>query len=370
MQTIHLNSNNFRLFPRVYMVQNDTGRDLKMVLDDITLAGTETGAVAIKRSDGSYYTISATLVSADNAFTADMTQALTQPGLTECQLKVTASDDTVVSSYTFVIFVQPSTDGISEEQLGYSVQDVIQAAQDIMSGGLSSAFKTALLNFASKVSYIDENGQSYYDALYDSLYPSVDSLSVVYTQSGVVYSTDTLDDLRDDLVVTATYTDGSSETVSDYTLSGTLTPGTSTITVEYHGATTTFTVTVTAVIEVELGLNVYGNGAEARNTTTSATDIIPVAESSEQRQITITIGNSLYMSAVRVLNSSKSYIGSATRNTYTAGEGKFTLLANTAYIRVLILKDYNGSVVCSSSDIEGTSIVVDGDSYVMHTKTV
>ena len=73
-------------------------------------------------------------------------------------------------------------------------------------------------------------------------------ISAVYTQSGTVYDTDHLDELKAGLVVTATYSDNSTATVpsSDYTLSGTLSAGTSTITVTYGETTTTFTVTVTA----------------------------------------------------------------------------------------------------------------------------
>lgn len=77
--------------------------------------------------------------------------------------------------------------------------------------------------------------------------PAVSSLSAVYTQSGTVYDFDPLDGLKSGLVVTATYSDSSTATVpsTDYTLSGTLTAGTSTVTVAYGGATTTFNVTVT-----------------------------------------------------------------------------------------------------------------------------
>lgn len=250
MQTINLNQNSFRLFPTIYMVQNDTGRELKMILDDVTLAGTETGAVAIKRSDGSYYTIPATIVTGENAFTADMSQALTQPRQTECQLKVTASDDSIISSYTFCIMVQPSTDGISEEQLGYSVQQLRQDAADIRAGGLPADLRAALLQIAEKVAYIDGNGAQYYQDLYDALGPSaiLTGITAVYTQSGAVYTTDALDSLKADLVVTASYSDGTTQTVqsSDYTLSGTLTVGTSMITVTYQDKTTTFTVTVSA----------------------------------------------------------------------------------------------------------------------------
>lgn len=76
---------------------------------------------------------------------------------------------------------------------------------------------------------------------------TVSSISAVYTQTGTVYDTDSLDSLKNDLVVTATFMDSSTGVISptDYTLSGTLTVGTSTITVSYGGKTTTFNVTVT-----------------------------------------------------------------------------------------------------------------------------
>lgn len=193
----------------------------------------------------------------------------------------------------------------------------------------SDSFKEALLQFASKVAYVDEHGQTYYDDLYNALYPRtgyytiannltgcttnnsattiqedtsytaiitvsagytlsgatvtitmggniltgafsngtinipnvtgdlvitvvastviVSSISAAYTQSGPVYDTDTLNSLKTDLVITAHYSDDTTQTVSaaDYTLSGTLAAGTSTITVSYGGKTATFNVTVT-----------------------------------------------------------------------------------------------------------------------------
>lgn len=115
-------------------------------------------------------------------------------------------------------------------------------------GSVTVELKTALLRLAQKVAYIDADGQDYYDDLYDALYP-LDSITAVYTQSGTVYTTDSLDSLKTDLVVTAVYDGGTTATVpgADYTLSGSLTEGTSTITASYGGETATFTVTVTAV---------------------------------------------------------------------------------------------------------------------------
>lgn len=79
---------------------------------------------------------------------------------------------------------------------------------------------------------------------------AVTSITAVYTQSGTVYDTASLDDLKSDLVVTAYYDDSTSGVVpsANYTLSGTLSVGTSTITVSYGGKTTTFTVTVTEYV--------------------------------------------------------------------------------------------------------------------------
>ena len=73
------------------------------------------------------------------------------------------------------------------------------------------------------------------------------SISATFNQgSNKVYTTDNLNTLKQYLTVTATYNDSTTATVTSYTLSGTLTEGTSTITVTYGGKTTTFDVTVTA----------------------------------------------------------------------------------------------------------------------------
>ena len=99
------------------------------------------------------------------------------------------------------------------------------------------------------------------------------SITAVYTQSGTVYDTDSLDSLKADLVVTANYAGGTSETVpaSDYTLSGTLAEGTSTITVSYAGLTTTFNVTVTHEEEILHQLS-------ARNVTINSTNSVAVQD--------------------------------------------------------------------------------------------
>ena len=113
--------------------------------------------------------------------------------------------------------------------------------------GLTADVKQALLDCFDHVVWDDDDptGQSYIDALESALYPPVNlvSISAVYTQSGIVYTTDSLDSLRNDLVVTAHWDNSTTSIINNYILIGTLEEGTNTITVSYGGKNTTFTVT-------------------------------------------------------------------------------------------------------------------------------
>jgi hypothetical protein len=73
-------------------------------------------------------------------------------------------------------------------------------------------------------------------------------INAVYTQTETVCEDTPLDDLKTDLVVTAYYQGGGSRVVDNYTLSGTLEVGTSTITATYKGFSDTFEVTVKSSI--------------------------------------------------------------------------------------------------------------------------
>ena len=130
------------------------------------------------------------------------------------------------------------------------VNAINEAAQSGGSGsGLTDDIKVSLLACFDHVAWSEDDptGKTYIDALREALYPPANliSISAVYTQSGTVYDNQTLDSLRANLVVTARYDDRSTQTVTSYTLSGTLATGTSTITVAYGGKTATFNVIVT-----------------------------------------------------------------------------------------------------------------------------
>lgn len=136
----------------------------------------------------------------------------------------------------------------------------VEALEQGGGSGLTEAVKAALLQIAQKVAYIDADGQDYYDDLYDAFYPSAELVSISAVYSGGSVTDDTpLNTLKTDLTVTASYDDSTTAIVTDYTLSGTLTVGTSTITVSYGGKTTTFTVTVTHAATEELWINDIGN---------------------------------------------------------------------------------------------------------------
>ena len=190
--------------------------------------------------------------------------------------------------------------------MGAGLQDQAGELSDLKSAienldGLSPALKDALLQLASKVAYIDDQGQDYYQDLYDALYPPADlvSISAVYTQSGTVYDTDTLDSLKPDLVVTATYDDSSTSVITNYTLSGTLTEGTSTITVSYGGKTDTFTVTVTAVPPYTFYDYIQGDGTAYINTGLLASEYIKLDYDHEIKVARYNAGNTKCMYGAR-----------------------------------------------------------------------
>lgn len=126
----------------------------------------------------------------------------------------------------------------------------VAALESGSSGGLTADIKSALLACFANVAWKGTDGQDFYDALESALNPpaNLTRITCVYTQSGTVYDTASLDDLKTDLVVTAHWSDNTTSTITTYTLSGTLTAGTSTITVSYSGKTTTFTVTVSEAV--------------------------------------------------------------------------------------------------------------------------
>ena len=122
--------------------------------------------------------------------------------------------------------------------------------------GVTEALKTALLDIAENVAWATDDGQTYYQNLYDALNPEptpagLTSITASYDQDHPIYSTDSLETvittINYDLTVVANYSDGTSETLSasDYTISGTVEAGASVpFTVAYGGKTATINVLI------------------------------------------------------------------------------------------------------------------------------
>lgn len=127
---------------------------------------------------------------------------------------------------------------------------VSELKEKLSHAGLTEGVKIALLQIAQKIAYIDDQGQVYYDDLYAALYPRSDlhSISATFNQgTAIIYDTDPLSVLRQYLTVTAHY-EQATEVITDYTLTGELTSGTSRITVNYGGKIATFDVNVTHIV--------------------------------------------------------------------------------------------------------------------------
>lgn len=132
----------------------------------------------------------------------------------------------------------------------------------INEAGFPGAAKTALLQLIRKIAYIDAEGESYYNQLYTALFPNVSYIDAVFTQGEAkVYEGDDLSTLKQYLVVTAFYEDGSSIVLpaNAYTLSGTLSVGESTITATYGNKTDTFSVLVSDTPR-EVLFGIFANG--------------------------------------------------------------------------------------------------------------
>lgn len=110
--------------------------------------------------------------------------------------------------------------------------------------------KAAILEMVEQLAFTTDDAMDDYLALEAALYPPavLVSIGAVFEQGGAtIYDNAPLSSLRPMLTVTAYYDDLTEHPVDDYTLTGTLTAGTCTITVSYQGETTTFTVFITHI---------------------------------------------------------------------------------------------------------------------------
>ena len=203
-----------------------------------------------------------------------------------------------------MVMVDSQGEGTRQFDLGTALNDIDGDITDVKadieelqqdSGGWSDTQKALLITILRNGLYSTDQSDNI-DTLEQSFSKNVISISAVFDSGGnTIYSDDTLETLKQYLTVTASYDDETSGTVSTYTLSGTLAVGTSTITVEYGGATTSFTVTVEqAVVRYTITNNL--TDVTNSNTDTSIADgnaytaTLSTAEGYEPSDVSVTMG--------------------------------------------------------------------------------
>ena len=170
---------------------------------------------------------------------------------------------------------------------------------------LSEDAKQALLQIASKVAYIDDGGQTYYNALYNAFYgnaPTPSSISAVFTPGSATFAPgESLNNLKQYLAVTVTYSDGTTASVSNYTLTGTMSAGVNVITVNYGGKTTMFSVTATSLVPSGYTQLEYINSGEGyADTGLSETEVA-------RAEYQVSVSNVFYTKGNHILSSMNTF---------------------------------------------------------------
>ena len=257
--------------------QYDTGYegvfDVRDLPEGTTTLDGYSAVVEGSRADGLAYEFQCTVSGTHVSFTIDTT-CTGCPGRGEARIRFLLSGEEIAANKIIVEIEKSSVpdgavdaDVAEARAIAEQVQEIVDTAAERVEAvyseladrvttleqggsGLTAEAKAALLACFRGVAWRgDVDPAALYSALDTALHPPVNlsSISAVYTQSGTVDIMDSLDSLRNDLVVTAHYSDGTSGVVTGYVLSGSLAEvGTSTITVSYGGKTATFTVTVTS----------------------------------------------------------------------------------------------------------------------------
>ena len=242
--------------PVLHLSQYDSGRTFTAILRDDANVPFEldSGATAVikgRNAAGIAWQQDCTVSGANVTFTPSGA-ATDQFGVMPVTIEITESEE-VISPLCVIFNIQKAGYTNEEAVLSPDFETAIQAAvaQAISEGGLgfSDEFKEALLVCFEQVAWKTTNAQPYISALETALYPEVhlSSITAAYEQDRPIHPDSSMTEIKYDLVVTANYSDGSSEVLSDsdYEVSGALNIGTSALTVTYETKTAEIEVTVT-----------------------------------------------------------------------------------------------------------------------------
>ena len=107
-QIMHVNFSSMTAPHLVSVVQGDTGRNLKCIVDDFTLDGAWTATWYVERpSDIPVYN-TATIETSDNSVNLELTaQSINEVGDNKLQVRILDADDQVVTSFACILSVKP-----------------------------------------------------------------------------------------------------------------------------------------------------------------------------------------------------------------------------------------------------------------------
>ena len=408
--------------PIVPAVQGDTGRAISFEIADFTPPAGATATYFILKPSGEAIYNSATIT--DNSILCELTaQSLAEAGENRMQVRVLQGED-IVTSFEVILMVrtflgddaiqsgtemnifdkaveqatedfQTNAEQIVEEVIESIPSDYTELTDEVdelneridnIEPGLSDEAKAALLACFRHVMWTDHD-DDYYNNLEEALEEepaSLSSISATYTQGAtVVYPFDTLDSLKQSLVVVAHYNDESQEVVNDYTLTGDLNNSSSVVTVAYRNKVTTFTVNVTVdsalVYYVKRGTVLPGNSNDsiinteyAPGSTNKAITIVCdfmddlIAPRTSGIIIYSAANSGGYYAACDRVEGGSAYTKTYSMNCYGAGSRKltglsdashrvrfaFTHVANTTYVYGSLYVD--DTVVCTNVEMSAT----------------
>lgn len=174
---------------------------------------------------------------------------------------------------------------------GYTGTEEEFAAKMAAGSGLTTAQINALDGMFKVCAFTKDDISAEYNAFCTAFgidAATITGISATYSGGEVVVGTAVTD--LTGIVVTANYSDGSKQTVTGYTLSGTIAEGSNTITVTYEGMTTTFTVTGVAeeVTLTSISVTYSGGDVPVGTAVADLTGIVVTANYSDGTSATVT----------------------------------------------------------------------------------
>lgn len=298
MQTIYIDISNKSILPTIYAKQGDVGRKFKAVVlensvsREITVNEHFSAGYDGASGSGNYETIGerSAFEVYGNVVTVELaTNMLQAPGLSNFCLTMNGEDGNVIGLWNIIVDVEETPGFLGDPIKDYypGISAVLYVDQNLskeqkekaranigsgtgnvktvngiapdengnvaVAGGLNETARALLITVLRNAVYTSDqfaNITALENALASNMgggespdTPELTLVSIAATYSGGDVAIGTALNKLTGVVVKAVYSDGSTATVTDYTLTGEIAEGSNTITVSYSGKTTTFTVT-------------------------------------------------------------------------------------------------------------------------------